>query len=66
VEKPERNRSLERQRRRWKDNIKIYLREVGWGGMDCIVLAQNNDQWRTLANAVMKFRVPYVGKILSS
>jgi hypothetical protein len=39
-------------------NIKMDLRERRWDGMDWIDLAQNRDQWRTLANAVMKLRVP--------
>jgi hypothetical protein len=45
-------------RRRWVDNIKIDLREIGWDGMDCIDLAQDRDQWRALVNTVMKLRVP--------
>jgi hypothetical protein len=42
----------------WVDNIKMDLREIGWNGMDWIDLAQDRDQWRTLANAVMKLRFP--------
>jgi hypothetical protein len=56
--KPEGNRSLGRQRRRWVDNIKMDLREIGWGGMDLIDLAQDRDQRRDLANTVMNLRVP--------
>jgi hypothetical protein len=56
--KPERKRPLGRQRRRWVDNIKIDLREIGWDGMDCIDLAQDMDWWRALGNKVMNFRVP--------
>jgi hypothetical protein len=42
------------------------LREIGWGGMDWIYLAQDRDQWRALVNTVMNLRVPYnVGKLLS-
>jgi hypothetical protein len=37
------------------DNIKIDLREIGWGGMDWIYLAQNRDQWRGLVNMIMNF-----------
>jgi hypothetical protein len=58
VGNPERRRPLGKPRRRWEDNIKIYLREVGWGGMDCIDLAQDRDQWTTLVSTIMYFRVP--------
>jgi hypothetical protein len=44
VGKPEGKRPLGRPRRRWVDNIKMYLREIGWGGMDWIGLAQDRDQ----------------------
>jgi hypothetical protein len=40
------------------DNIKMGLREIGWGGMNWIDLAQDRDQWRALVNTVMKLRVP--------
>jgi len=56
VGKPEGKRSLERPRRRWEDNIKMDLQEVGCGGMDWIELAQNRDRWRALVNAVMNLR----------
>jgi hypothetical protein len=58
VGKPERNRPLGRPRRKWEDNIRMNLREIGWGGMDWIDLAQDKDQWRALVNTVMKLRVP--------
>jgi hypothetical protein len=58
VGKPEGKRPLGRPRRRWEDNIRMDLREIGWGGMDWIDLAQNRDQWRALVNTVMNFRVP--------
>jgi hypothetical protein len=58
VGKPERKRPLGRARRRWVDNIKIDLREIGWDGMDWIDLAQDRYQWRALVNTVMNFRVP--------
>jgi hypothetical protein len=58
VGKPEVRRPLGRPRRRWEDNIEMDLREVGWGGMDWINLAQDRDRWRALENAVMNFRVP--------
>jgi hypothetical protein len=44
VGKPEGRRPLGRPRRRWVDNTKIYLREIGWGGMDWVDLAQDTDQ----------------------
>ena len=56
--KPEGKRQLERPRRRWEDNIKMDLKEVGCGGMDWIELAQDRDRWRSLMSAVMNFRVP--------
>jgi hypothetical protein len=58
VGKPEGRRPLGRPRRRWKDNIKMDLREVGWRGVDWIDLAQDRDRWRDLVNAVMNLRVP--------
>jgi hypothetical protein len=45
-------------RQRWVDNIKADLREIGWGGMDSINLAQDRDQWRVLFNTVMNLQVP--------
>jgi hypothetical protein len=58
VGKPEGKKQLGRQRRRWVDNIKIDHREIGWGGMDWINLAQDIDQWRALVYTVMNLRVP--------
>jgi hypothetical protein len=58
VGKPEGKRPLGRPRRRWEDNIKMDLREIGWDGMDWIDLTQDRDQWRTLLNMVMNLRVP--------
>jgi hypothetical protein len=58
VGKPEGKRPLSRPRRRRVNNIKMYLIEIGWDGVDWIDLAQDRDQWRTLANTVMNLRVP--------
>ena len=57
VGKPEGKRSLGRPRRRWEDDIKMDLQEVGRGG-DWMELAQDRDRWRALVNMVMYFRVP--------
>jgi len=57
VGKPEGKRPLGRPRRRWEDNIKMDLQEVGCGFMDWIELAQDRDRWRKLVNAVMKLWV---------
>jgi hypothetical protein len=58
VVKPEGRRPLERPRRRWEDNIKMDLREVGCGGTDWMNLAQDRDRWRALVYTVMNLRVP--------
>jgi hypothetical protein len=58
VGKPEARRPLGRPKRRWVDNIKMDLREIGWDGRDWIELAQDRDQWRALVNTVMNLRVP--------
>jgi hypothetical protein len=55
--KPEGRRPLERPRRRWEDNIKMDLREVGWGE-DWIDLAQDSDRGRALVYTVMNILVP--------
>jgi hypothetical protein len=57
VGRPERKRPLRRPSRRWEDNIKIDLRNIGWGGMDWIDLTQDRDQCRALMNTVMNLRV---------
>jgi hypothetical protein len=53
VRRPEGRRPLGRPRRRWEDNIKMDLREIGFGDMDWIDLAQVRDRWRALVNTVM-------------
>jgi len=58
VGKHEGKRPLGRPRRRWEDNIKMDLQEVGCGGMDWIELAQDKDRWWALVNAVMNPWVP--------
>ena len=58
AKQPEGKRPLGRPRRRWEDNIKMDLQEVGFGDVDWIELAQDRDRWRELMNAVMNFRVP--------
>ena len=58
VGKPEGKRPLGRPRRRWEDNIKVDLQEVGCGGVDWIELVQDRDRWRALVNAVMNLWVP--------
>jgi hypothetical protein len=58
VGKPEERRPLGRPRRGWEDNIKMDLREVGWGDIDWINLAQDRDRWRSVVYTVMNLRVP--------
>jgi hypothetical protein len=55
--KPEGKRPLGRPRLRWKDGIRMYLREIGRGSVDWIQLAQDRDRWRALVNTVMNLRV---------
>ena len=57
VGKPEGKRTLGRPRRRWEDNIKMDLQEVGCGAVDWIEVAQDRDRWWALVNAVMNLRV---------
>jgi hypothetical protein len=58
VGNPEGKRPLGSPRRRWVNNIKMDLREIGWDGMVGNDLTQDRDQWRALVNAVMNLRVP--------
>ena len=67
VGKAEGKRPFGRPRRRWEDNIKMDLTEVGCEGMDWIELAQDRDRWQALVNAVMNLRVAKnVGNFLNS
>jgi hypothetical protein len=58
VGRPTGKRPLGRPRRRWEDNIKMDLQEVGGGRGDCMGLAQDRDRWRALVATVRNFRVP--------
>jgi len=58
VGKPEGKRPLGRPRRRWEDNIKMDIQEVGCESLDWIELPQDRDRWRALVYAVMNLRVP--------
>jgi hypothetical protein len=58
VGKPEGKIALRRPKRRWVDNIKMFLIEIRLGGMDWIDLAQDRDQWRAVVNTEMSLRVP--------
>jgi hypothetical protein len=57
VGKPERKRPLGKLKRRWEDAIRMDLREIGWGSVEWIQLAQDRDRWRALLNTVMNLRV---------
>jgi hypothetical protein len=58
VGRPEGKRPLGRPTRRWEDNIKMHLREIGIDGANWIQLAQDAVQWRAFVNTVMNLRVP--------
>jgi hypothetical protein len=58
VGKPEGKRPLGRQRRRWVDNIRMYLGEVGWGDVDWIGLTKDRNRWRAVVNSVLNLRGP--------
>jgi hypothetical protein len=58
VRKPEGKRPLGRPRRRWVDNIRMDLGELGWGDVDWVGLAQDRNRWRALVNSVLNLRVP--------
>jgi hypothetical protein len=57
VGKPEGRRPLGRPRRRWVDNVRMGLLELGWGDMDWIGVVQGRDRWRALMNSVLNLRV---------
>jgi hypothetical protein len=56
VGKPEGKRPLGRPRRRWEDEIRMDLGEIGFGGVDWIRLSQDRDRWRAVVSAVMNLR----------
>jgi hypothetical protein len=58
VAKAERKRPLGRPTHRWEDSIKTNLKEVLWKSVDCILLAQDSDQWRALVTTTMNLQVP--------
>jgi hypothetical protein len=57
IGKPEGKRPLGRLRRRWEDEIRMDVREIGWGNVHWIQLTQDRGRWRTLVNTVMNRRV---------
>jgi hypothetical protein len=56
VGKPEGKRPFGRPRRRWEDGIRMDLREIGWGSVEWIELAQDSYRWRTVVNTVMNLQ----------
>jgi hypothetical protein len=65
VRKSEGKRPLGRPRRRWVDNIKMYLGEIEWGGLDWISMVQDRERLRALMNSVMNLRVPLNAETIS-
>jgi hypothetical protein len=57
VGKPEGRRPLGRPRPRWEDRIRMYLRKIGWGSAEWILLPQDRNRWRALVNIVTKIRI---------
>jgi hypothetical protein len=55
--KLEGKKPLGRPRRRWEDGIRMDIRKIGWGSVECIQLIQDRDEWRALVNKVMNLRV---------
>jgi hypothetical protein len=66
VAEPDGRRPLGRPRRRWSDNIRMDLVEVGWGDVDWIGLAQDRDRWRTVVSSELNLQVPQTAGKLSS
>jgi hypothetical protein len=66
VGKPEGKRPLGRPRRRWVDNIRMELGQVGWGDVDWIGLAQDRNRWRAVVNSVLNLWIPWNAGKLSS
>jgi hypothetical protein len=66
VGKPEGKRPLGRPRRRWLDNVRMDIGQVGWGDVEWIGLAQDRNRWRVLVNSVLDLRVPLNAGKLSS
>jgi hypothetical protein len=58
VGKPEERRPLVRSRRKWVDNIRMDLGEMGWGDVDWIGLAKDRNRWRALVNSVLNLQIP--------
>jgi hypothetical protein len=58
IRKLEGKKPLRIPRHRWKNNIRMDFREIGWEGVDWMHLAQDRDQWRAVVNTIMNFRVP--------
>jgi hypothetical protein len=58
VGRPEGRRPLGRPRRRWENNIKMDLMEIGFGDVDWVNLVRDRDTWRAVVNTVMNLRVP--------
>ena len=59
VWRPEGKRQLGKPGRKWEDNIKVYLLELGWGGMDRIDFAEDRERWWALMNALMNFNIAH-------